>query len=148
MRYLGIDYGSKKVGLALSDEAGTMGFPYGIIPNTPHLFEDLRKIIEREKIGAVVIGDGLNLDGSKNTITAGVVGLAVELDQSGIPVAIEREIYTSAEARRQLEREPKSRSPKTKKNIDDSAAALILTSYLSHVPHDEKPHQFRGFLKD
>ncbi|KKW38995.1 MAG: hypothetical protein UY89_C0035G0020 [Parcubacteria group bacterium GW2011_GWA1_54_9] len=41
MRYLGVDYGSKKIGLALSDEGGTMGFPHTVIPNTSKAVEGL-----------------------------------------------------------------------------------------------------------
>ena len=52
MRYLGIDYGSKRVGLALSDEAGTIGFPHAILKNTRRLIDELRVIIAKENIGA------------------------------------------------------------------------------------------------
>ena len=46
MRYLGIDYGTKEVGLAFSDEAGTMGFPFDIVPNDAHLAEALALLVE------------------------------------------------------------------------------------------------------
>ena len=61
MRYLGVDYGSKKIGLALSDESGTMGFPHSIVPNTPRLVEELCALIAKENIGAVVIGESRTL---------------------------------------------------------------------------------------
>ena len=57
MRYLGVDYGSKKVGLALSDEQGTMGFPYAVVANTPRLVDELCARIAKENVGAVVIGE-------------------------------------------------------------------------------------------
>ena len=68
MRYLGVDYGSKKIGLALSDEGGTMGFPHTIISNTPRLIDELCALIAKENIGAVVIGESRNLAGGDNAI--------------------------------------------------------------------------------
>ncbi|MHB1769556.1 MAG: Holliday junction resolvase RuvX, partial [Minisyncoccota bacterium] len=68
MRYLGVDYGSSKIGLALSDEAGTMGFPHSIAPNTPRFFDELCALVERERIGAVVIGESRTLAGDENPI--------------------------------------------------------------------------------
>lgn len=136
MRYLGVDYGSKKVGLALSDEAGTMGFPYRIVPNTPSLIEDLCSVIEKENIGAVVIGESRNLAGDENPIAkdARALGDGVA-KRSGIPIFFESEVFTSTEARRMQVRGKNPRSPKSRKPIDDAAAALILTSFLSRIQH-------------
>ncbi|MDE2021800.1 MAG: Holliday junction resolvase RuvX, partial [Patescibacteria group bacterium] len=56
--------------------------------------------------------------------------------RAGIPVFFESEVFTSAQARRANEHAPKSRAPKRHKAVDDSAAALILTSYLSRTHHE------------
>jgi len=135
MRYLGIDYGSKKVGLALSDEAGVMGFPHGIIANTQHLADELYALIARENIGAAVIGESRDLKGEENVIAkdAKMLGSLIT-EHTGTPVFYESEVFTSAEARRAPAKAEKTRSPKKHKNVDASAAALILTSYLSR--HD------------
>lgn len=134
MRYLGIDYGSKKVGLALSDEAGSMGFPHAVIENTPHLIEDVCALIALKDVATVVIGESKNLSGEANPIAAAAHAFGDELTvRSGIPVVYEPEVYTSAEARRAPHKEEKTRVPKSKRPVDDSAAALILTSYLSHI---------------
>jgi putative Holliday junction resolvase len=132
MRYLGIDYGSKKTGLALSDEAGTMGFPHAIVPTTPQLADELLALIERENVGAVVIGESKDLSGAENAIApaARALGQALAL-KADIPVYYEPEFYTSAEARREPEKAAKSRAPKPHPDVDASAAALILTSYLA-----------------
>ena len=122
MRYLGIDYGSKKVGLAFSDENGTMGFPHSIIPNSPRLADELKALIEKEKIGAVVIGDSRTLAGDKNKISADISALSAELVKAGMPVHLESEVFTTQEARR---------VPEAPHDVDASAASLILTSYLS-----------------
>ncbi|MHB8710320.1 MAG: Holliday junction resolvase RuvX [Minisyncoccota bacterium] len=137
MRYLGIDYGSKKIGLALSDEAGTMGFPHAIVANTPETIDELCALIVKENIGAVVMGESRDLTGGENPIAKAARALGTQLaERTGVPIFFESEVFTSIEARRSHEREPKSRAPKQHKAVDDSAAALILTSYLSRVHHE------------
>ena len=68
MRYLGVDYGISKVGLALSDEAGTMGFPHSVITNTPRLASEVCALIKKEGVGAIVIGESRTLAGGENPI--------------------------------------------------------------------------------
>ncbi len=144
MRYLGVDYGSKKIGLALSDEAGTMGFPHSIISNTPRLVDDLCGLIAKENIGAIVIGESRNLAGGENPIAKHARTFGNQIaERAGVSVFFEPEVFTSVEARRTpVEKKAslrKSRSgtrtPKRHPAIDDSAAALILTSYLSRTDH-------------
>ena len=136
MRYLGIDYGSKRIGLALSDEEGTMGFPNSIVINTSKLVDEICALIAKENVGAVVIGESRNLEGGENPIAKDAHAFGDVLsERAGIAVAYESEVFTSAEARRAPEKEIKSRSVKQHINVDDSAAALILTSYLSHMNH-------------
>jgi len=136
MRYLGIDYGSKKVGLALSDESAQMGFPHAILPNTPKLAGDICALIARESVGGVVIGDSKDFNGRANPIAAAARALGDAIaEHAGVPVFYEWEGLTSAEARRPHGKEEKTRAPQARANIDDSAAALILTSYLSHTNH-------------
>ncbi len=136
MRYLGVDYGSKKIGLALSDEGGTMGFPHTIVVNTPRLIDELCALIAKENIGAVVIGESRTLSGGENPIAkdASLLGTLIT-ERAGIPVFFESEVFTSAEARRAPEKEIKSRAHKRRTDVDASAAALILTSFLSRTDH-------------
>ena len=137
MRYLGVDYGSRKIGLALSDEAGSMGFPHAIIPNTPRLIDELGALIAKENVGAVVIGESRNLAGGENPIAQDARALgALITERTGVPVAFESEVYTTALARRAPAKEEKSRAPKPRADVDASAAALILTSYLSRTEHE------------
>jgi putative Holliday junction resolvase len=137
MRYLGVDYGSKKVGLALSDEAGTMGFPHDIVANTPKLVEELCALMAKENVGAVVIGESRTLAGGENAIAkdARVLGTLIN-ERTGLPIFYESEVFTSAEARRAPEKEMKSRRPRRRDKVDASAAALILTSFLSRTNHE------------
>lgn len=137
MRYLGIDYGTSKVGLALSDEAGTMGFPHAIATNTPRLLDELLTLIEKMRVGAVVIGESRDLSGAENPIMQDARSLGDALAaRAGVSVSYEPELYTSIEARRAPAKEGKTRAPRSNAPIDASAAALILTSYLSHTTHE------------
>ena len=130
MRYMGIDYGSKKVGLAFSDEAGTMGFPFDIVPNDAHLSDALSLLIETEGIGTVVIGESHDFSGNPNPIANPARALGDELaERTGVPVVYEPEMLTTQQARRDFEG---VHSHKTG-DVDASAAALILTGYLERT---------------
>jgi len=122
MRYLGIDFGSKKVGLALSDEGGQMAFPYKIIKNDKNFWTELSALIKKEKVEAVVLGHSLNKVGEENKIHEVVEKLILDLTlEFGFPVYLEPEIYTTRAAERLQEKN---------KPVDDSAAALILDAFL------------------
>lgn len=128
MRYLGIDYGTKRVGTALSDEAGTMGFPHKVLNNTSRLAEELLALIEREKVEALVIGESRDFSGKENAVAHEAKKLGAELaEAAGIPLHFESEIFTTQEARRF----PTGERFGSKEPIDAAAAALILTSFLS-----------------
>lgn len=127
MRYLGIDYGTKKVGLALSDDAGAMGFPHSVVPNDSRLLEFIRAFIIKEQVGAVVMGDSINYSGEQNAVAKEARAFAAELEKDGTVVHFEPEMLTTQEARRDFE------GVRTNGHsiVDSSAAALILTSFLS-----------------
>jgi putative Holliday junction resolvase len=127
MRYIGIDYGTKKVGLAFSDEEGTMGFPFDIVPNDAKLSDALALLIEAENIGGIVIGESMNFQGNPNPIADPARALGDELTaRTGVPVFYEPEMMTTQEARRDFEGVHSHK----RGDVDSSAAALILTSYL------------------
>ena len=132
MRYLGIDYGMRKTGIALSDEDGTMGFPKEIVTTNAKLLGYLLALIEKEKVEAIVVGESRNLSGVENPIAPHARALSQELTaRSKIPVFFEPETFTTQEARRL----PTGERTLTHEQVDAAAAALILTSYLSH--HDK-----------
>lgn len=125
MRYLGIDYGTKRVGLALSDEAGAMGFPHAVVPNDPLLLGSITELIRNEQVGAVVMGESLNFKGEENPVAKEARAFVQSLiEETGITVFYEPEMLTTQEARRDFE------GIRTHGVVDSSAAALILTSFL------------------
>ena len=130
MRHLGIDFGTKKVGLALSDEGGAMGFPFGTLPNTGRLIDEMLALIARKGVEAVVMGESTDNAGVENPVMKPAREFARLLEQrSGVPVLFEPELFTTQAARRDPEGVRMPGSP----DVDASAAALILTSYLSRT---------------
>ncbi len=120
---MGIDYGTKKVGIAFTDESGSMAFPHGVVPNTPKLLDVILGLIAEKKVGEVVIGHSLDKEGKPNAVHAAVEALMLDLTlQIGIPIHLQSEQY-STQAAIQLQ----GRNAQT----DASAAALILDSYLT-----------------
>ncbi|MBI2045977.1 MAG: Holliday junction resolvase RuvX [Parcubacteria group bacterium] len=122
MKYLGIDYGTKRVGVALSDDGGTMAFPYGVIQNTPALFGELKTIIKKHEISCIVVGESLDYSGKPNPVMEEIKTFVRELEAKiGIAVQYEPEFLTSAQARR---------IQGDSHTLDASAAAIILQSFL------------------
>ena len=144
MRYLGIDYGEKRIGIALSDEKGKMAFAYGVIANygKEKVSAEIKKICAENSIGKIVLGKSLDYKGKANPIMAKIELFKTALEkETNLPVIYENETLTSAEAKRPLggprKRPPvlsKRKSPEKEKKagmkVDASAAALILRNYL------------------
>jgi putative transcription antitermination factor YqgF len=130
MRYLGIDYGTKKTGIALSDEGGMMGFPHSVKPTDPRLLDDLALLIKEKEVGAIVFGESTNFAGGENPVAAEAKSFAEDLHaRTGVEVHFESEMFTTQAARRFPDGSRMEGSP----DVDSSAAALILTSYLERM---------------
>lgn len=121
MRYLGIDFGTKRVGIAISDDDGSFAFPREIVSST-EIFEHLIEIVKKENISGIVIGESLASNGEENNVVKIAKSFAKKLESKiSIPIYFEREDFSSVEAHRY----------QTKKgNRDDSAAAVILQRFL------------------
>jgi putative Holliday junction resolvase len=135
-RFLGIDYGKKRVGIAISDENSRLAFPKEILDNGSDLFQKIQDLIEKESIDEIVIGESLDLSGSENKIMLDIKDFFARLFSLGKPVHLQKEFMTSVEARGREGKE-KNNARKIKKleskKIDDSAAALILQRYLDKI---------------
>ena len=68
MRYLGIDFGSKRVGLALSDESGTLAFPYSVLLNDKTLLAEMERIVKEQKVKLMIMGESKDFNGKDNPI--------------------------------------------------------------------------------
>ena len=133
MRILGIDYGTKRVGLAVSDESETIAFPFRIMNNDAFFYDTLLEIIDSESIGEVLIGASTTSDGQDNSLEAPRRALVDKLRQE-IPVFEIDERFSSHEARlREFGNDNRSnRQDKRvlKEHIDAEAAQIILQRYL------------------
>lgn len=142
MKYLGVDFGEKKIGLAKSDSLGQMSFPLKIIKNDKSFKEEFFKILKDEKIEKIIFGKSLNYQMEKNLIHSKlekfIDKISDELRVIRVEWDFENEVMTSMEARRgQNKKERRFRKDdrilnkvNSRREIDDSAAALILKSYL------------------
>jgi putative Holliday junction resolvase len=132
---MGIDYGEKRVGIALSDAAGHFAFPKTILPNNDQLLSAIDALAHEEGVELVVVGESDNPAGGMNTIMRRIqiFSEAVQV-RTGLKVEAESEAYTSAYARRALEERTPSRKTKSE-FVDSAAAAAILQAYIDKTRH-------------
>ena len=123
MKYLGIDFGTKRVGIAVSDAAGTIAFPRATLPNDAQLFSQLEELVKNEKITCIVVGDTRSHGAKDNPVTTEAEQFVAAL-QKKLAVPIERvwELWSSIEASRY--------APEGQGHNDASAAAVILQRFL------------------
>ena len=130
MRYLAIDYGTKRTGLAICDAGETITSPLTVIQNREPLPEKIAQIVETENVGAVVLGLPLNMDGSEGPQTQLVLNFADRLQAHlHIPVYLQDERLSSFGAEEKLAPANLTRGDK-KKRLDAVAAAEILEAFL------------------
>jgi putative Holliday junction resolvase len=135
MRVLGVDMGSKRIGLAISDETGTIAFPAGAIASRGRKkdVEALQQLIEEKQIGSAVLGLPIHMDGRRGPEAEKVLAFAAALAKAaGIPVQTLDERWTSREAERLLQGSSKKRRKKERDagRVDELAASIILRTYL------------------
>ena len=140
MRILGVDLGRKRIGLAVTDEDGTIAFPAGTLDSRGRKKDlaALRKMISERGIERAVVGLPLHLDGRRGPEAENAVDFAAALAAAaGIPVDTLDERWTSKEAERLLEpTTAKKRDRRRKKGtVDEMAASILLTTYLAQRPH-------------
>jgi putative Holliday junction resolvase len=138
-RVLGLDFGSRRIGVALSDVMGITACPFTVIDRQSNdkTFEELGRIIKDQDVTLIVLGDPLNMDGSHGIITEDVKAFARKLEEKfNVGVKFMDERLTSLQAERILEEEADYSRAKRKGLRDKVAAALILQSYLDSIKID------------
>lgn len=122
MRYLGIDYGSKRVGLALSDEGGKFAMPHSVIPNDYKLVAHIVEICKKDKVEGIILGESVNDKNENNKIMELITPFKKELEgTTRLSVIFEKEYMTSQHAEFFQGKHDM---------LDASAAALILQRFL------------------
>jgi len=128
MKYLGIDYGAKKIGLAIGDMETKIASPFRILVNNKELMDKLKEICQKEEIDKIVIGLPVGLKGTNTEQTKLVLNFIEKVKKFiGLKVIEQDEKYSSMYAQKLL------RETKAKHLDDDVAAMIILQSYLDEV---------------
>ena len=133
MRYLGVDYGEKRVGLAISDDDGQFSFPYKVFKNNNELLDSIHNICGEEGIGGIVLG----LPEERNKIYEKVLDFEKKIkEELGIKIYTEKEFMTSAYSGEQMSKDifTDRKTKKDREVKDDSkAATFILQRFLDRI---------------
>ena len=132
MRILALDYGTKRVGVAISDELEMIATPLGYLDAQPRekLLDQIAQLVAERGVGLVVVGMPRNMDGSYGPAAEQVREFVEMLEkQLSVPVKTWDERLTTAQAEKLLLQADVSRK-KRKKKVDQIAAAILLQSYL------------------
>ncbi len=121
MRILGIDYGTKKIGIALSDQDRQFAIPLIVINYSKNLLQDVLEIVKENEVKEIVMGESKNYNGEANAILEKSLEFKKLLEQNNLRVHLEPEFMTSENAERVQGKHDM---------LDASSAALILQSFL------------------
>ncbi len=131
MRYLAIDHGTKRTGLAICDPAEIIASPLAVIESQKGLIKKIADIVEAENIEAIVLGLPLNMDDSEGAQAKLVKKFAEQLKEHlDIPVHFQDERLSSFAAEDKLTSAEFPKGKKRKKHLDAIAAAEILDAFL------------------
>ena len=130
-RLLAIDYGARRVGLALSDPLKMIASPYRTIINKNNtiLIEEIERIIAAEDVELTIMGLPLGMAGQKTEQTKKVEEFVDKLTDRGIIIKYEDERWSSVAAKRSM-KEQNIKSGYNKDLVDQTAAAIFLQLYL------------------
>jgi putative Holliday junction resolvase len=142
MRTLAIDLGSKRVGLALSDEGGTLATPLDVleVSSPQHAIEQILPILERESVQRLLVGLPLNMDDSVGPAARNTIAWAKHLaSRANLPLIFVDERLSSFDAEQSLITRKRGGEKITRKQkkerLDALAAAGFLQAYLDGRLH-------------
>lgn len=141
MKHLGIDYGTKRIGLAISNNEGTLAFPKETIVNSQDIIQDILDIVNYEGIEKIVIGKSLDAWGYTNQVQRSIESFIkkisydledgieiVEQDERGSSIAADSHLYGKGNIAN--EKWTGKNNAKKREHNDANAAAVILQRYL------------------
>lgn len=143
VRVLGIDYGTRRVGLALSDASGTLASPWRLLERPPSEAATLQLVVgliemlhaEDDGLAAIVVGWPRRLDGTPTHQTAAVEAFARALEERlGLAVVLQDERLSSHAADERLAEMGERDWRKRKRKLDAVAAAIVLQDFLDSHP--------------
>ncbi len=129
-RLLGVDYGRKRIGLALCDPDRRIASPLETIPNNPQMILRLRKLVAENAVVGMVVGLPLHANGQESEMSAEARGFATWLsEQTQLPVVMWDERYTSAAAESAL-LEAHLTKGQRRVRVDRIAAQMLLQTFI------------------
>jgi len=137
MRILALDYGTRRIGVAVSDELKMIATPLEFIPAEPFasFLTRLNELIREKQVELLLIGLPRNMDGTYGPAAQKVQEFVALLKQSvAVPIKMWDERLTTAQANRFLIAAEVRRS-KRRLKVDQTAAAILLQSYLDSLSH-------------
>ena len=139
MRYLGLDLGTKTLGIAISDRLGTISNPYKTIKysSKEELVKEIKKIIDEENVQAIALGFPKNMDNSIGDAGTRSIEFKKLLEKNiDVPIELIDERLSTVEAEKYLLDADMSRK-KRKDIIDAVAASVILNTYIRMKGNDK-----------
>ena len=134
-RLIGLDLGSKRIGVSICDERQSIATPFKTIDriNTTHLIDELKEIIKENNIKGIVIGNPINMDGSSGSSAQSVKDISINISKSiDLPVLLWDERLSTIGAFNLSSQLNVNVSKKLKK-IDENAAAFILQGAIDYL---------------
>lgn len=125
---IAIDYGNKRIGLAIASLAARLARPYKTLPNDQDFLPSLKEIIDSENATTLVVGYPRDINGNTTEQTRLVDDFLLTLTGLGIEIITQDEALTSKQAEAELEAKKTSY---TKEDVDSLAATIILDDYLN-----------------
>lgn len=134
-RILAIDYGSKRIGIAITDPLNIFAYPLITLTNDNKFFDNLKKILSQYKVVKILIGSPLKENGEESVTSQSVNKFIEELKKHvQIEVELVDERYSSEIARQRIVESVVSKKKRRDKSlIDKNAAAVILEDYLKSI---------------
>ena len=140
-RFLGLDVGNRRIGVAVSDELGLTAQPVLTLERKPNRREDLRslaRLCRRFGVAGIVVGNPLHLQGDAGPQAAKTQAFAAELGElTGLPIHLWDERLTSHDAHQILYEAGRKRQ-EHKHVVDQVAAVLILQGFLDEKSREQE----------
>lgn len=130
MKYLGIDYGEKRVGIAVSDNEAKVAFPKIVLENDQDLINKISVFCKENEINSIVIGESKNYKGEDNKINPKIIIFKRELGNViKLPISLEPEFMSSAQVENTFGKN---------EMLDASAASIILQTFMDKQRNKEE----------
>lgn len=133
-RILAIDYGKKRIGIAISDPLKLFATPFVTLKNSIHLFNEIKQIVIEKDVELIVVGLPTREDGQKSILFDDISNLKNKIENElQIKVELWDESFSSVAAEEIIYQNVKKSKRRDKSLIDKNAAAVILTEYLNSI---------------